>query len=79
MSSYLTPSDLSARYSGAISVKTLANWRSLGRGPPFIKLGWRVAYALSDVLQWEASLRREGSGGTLRDPSEGVCASGSET
>lgn len=54
---YLTPEDLAARYRG-MSPKTLANWRSQGKGPPWIKTEGRVYYALSDVVAWERSRRR---------------------
>jgi hypothetical protein len=41
-----------------VAEKTLANWRSLGIGPPFKKLspgkGGRVRYKRSDVLAWLA-------------------------
>jgi hypothetical protein len=32
--------------------KTLANWRHLGTGPAFIKVGNRVRYRPSDVDRW---------------------------
>ena len=31
---------------------TLAHWRSEGRGPAFIKVGWRVAYRGRDLNDW---------------------------
>ena len=31
---------------------TLAHWRSEGRGPAFIKVGWRVAYRGRDLNAW---------------------------
>ena len=34
---------------------TLAHWRSEGRGPAFIKIGWRVAYRGADLNDWLAS------------------------
>ena len=34
---------------------TLAHWRSEGRGPAFIKVGWRVAYRGADLNDWLAS------------------------
>lgn len=52
---------LTAREAGAmarVSEKTLANWRSLGVGPPYTKLspgrGGRIRYRRSDVLAWLA-------------------------
>lgn len=32
--------------------KTLHQWRSLGRGPRYVKLGFRVFYKPSDLAQW---------------------------
>lgn len=58
---YLTPSELARRYKETVSVKTLANWRSAGTGPPWVKIGGRVLYALEDVQLWEAA-RRMGRG-----------------
>ena len=51
---FLTAKDLVVRYNGQISVKTLANWRSIGRGPAYTKIGGRVLYSLLDVQDWEA-------------------------
>ena len=31
---------------------TLAHWRHEGRGPAFIKIGWRVAYSGADLNAW---------------------------
>lgn len=52
---YLTPAQLSARWGGAVKVLTLANWRSKGRGPAFVKFGSRVRYRLDQVVKWEAA------------------------
>jgi hypothetical protein len=57
---YLTPAELCAWYKATITEKTLANWRSRGEGPSYIKLGGKVVYRLADVLSWEAK-RRIGS------------------
>ena len=35
-----------------ISEKTLANWRSQGRGPIYYKLGGKVRYEVSDLEDW---------------------------
>jgi hypothetical protein len=35
-----------------IPVKTLRNWRSLGEGPPYVKVGVRVRYDLRAVDRW---------------------------
>lgn len=54
---YLTPYQLHKRWAGAISPKTLANWRAKGEGPKWGKVGGRVVYAVDDVLAYER--RRE--------------------
>lgn len=46
-----------------VSVKTLANWRSLGRGPAWVKVGGRVAYRAQAVLDWARQQENEGRGG----------------
>lgn len=38
----LTPAEVAGEL--RITEKTLANWRSLGRGPAFVKVGGRVRY-----------------------------------
>jgi predicted DNA-binding transcriptional regulator AlpA len=38
-----------------IPEKTLAQWRYLGRGPKFLKLGAHVRYRRSDVDAWLAA------------------------
>lgn len=53
---YLTPTEVSERFGGKISVRTLANWRSGGNGgPPYTKLGGRVVYPLSRLVEWETN------------------------
>jgi hypothetical protein len=45
-----------------ISPRTLERWRWLGEGLPFIKLGGRVVYRLSDIEAYEkAQVRRSTS------------------
>ena len=51
----LTSSQLAARWQ--VSAHTLANHRSLDRGAPFVRVGTRVRYRLSDVLAYEVSTR----------------------
>ena len=41
-----------------IKVETLANWRFLGKGPAFIKVGGKVMYSDADVSAWLAERRR---------------------
>lgn len=51
----LTPADLAERWS--ISVGTLANDRSAGRGLSFVRVGARIRYARIDVEAYEAAHR----------------------
>lgn len=50
---FFTPAELAARYKGQITTRTLANWRSAGIGPPFTKVGGRILYTVSDIVEWE--------------------------
>ena len=50
---YLTPEEVSARYRGLISTRTLANWRSLKQGPRYVKVGKTVLYEESDLDAWD--------------------------
>ncbi len=50
---FLTPQELSERWTGIIRVTTLANWRSRGCGPMFKKFGGKVAYPIEKVVEWE--------------------------
>lgn len=52
-SEWLTTEELSERLGGHVSPKTLVNWRQLGKGPRWHKLGKRVLYRVSDVEAWE--------------------------
>lgn len=55
---HLTPREVSARLRK--DVGTLANWRSKGIGPAYLKLGHRtVVYKLADVEAFEAKCRVE--------------------
>jgi len=46
----MTPLDVS-RYLG-VPPGTLANWRYLGRGPAFLRVGRHVRYRTADVTAW---------------------------
>lgn len=52
-SQFMTPQQVSDRYDGNITVRTLSNWRNLGSGPPFSKIGGRVLYPADKLLEWE--------------------------
>lgn len=59
-SDFLTPDELVSRYKGNISVKTLANWRTKGGGPEYMKIGGKIMYSMDAVTMWER-LRTYGS------------------
>jgi len=44
----LTPVQAAARL--GLRVSTLARWRWSGKGPPFHRIGGRIAYAMEDVI-----------------------------
>lgn len=46
----LTPSDVSV-YLG-VPLGTLANWRYLGRGPAYLRVGRHVRYRQSAIAAW---------------------------
>lgn len=50
---FFTPDELVERYGGKVTVRTLANWRSMGISPPFTKVGGRILYRVSDIEEWE--------------------------
>lgn len=35
-----------------ISYGTLANWRMMGKGPVYIKVGWGVMYPITEVEKY---------------------------
>lgn len=49
----LTPKHLVERWEGAVSERTLGQWRYLNKGPTYIKLGNKVRYKIQDVLDYE--------------------------
>ena len=53
----LTPEELSARWRGRPSVKTLENWRGAGKGPKYEKIGRAILYSLPDIEAYERENR----------------------
>jgi hypothetical protein len=49
----MTPAEVSERYNGAVSVRTLANWRWAGNGPKFTRIGGKILYPTAELEQWE--------------------------
>ena len=48
---YLTQDEVADRYRGLVSVRTLANWRSLRIGQKFTKIGKTVLYEEGDWMR----------------------------
>lgn len=56
----LSPEEAAKRL--GVRVATLANWRWLGRGPRFLRVGRRIRYSLVDLYLWlEAHARTSAS------------------
>lgn len=53
---FINQIELSRRW--RISPRTLERWRWLGEGPPFLKMGARVVYRLSDIETYEKTAFR---------------------
>ncbi|XOY56370.1 MAG: helix-turn-helix transcriptional regulator [Rhodobacterales bacterium] len=66
--SKITQEQLAQRWH--LSPRTLEQWRWLGKGPKFLKIGARVLYREEDVEAWEASQVCQNTSGPL--PSEGL-------
>lgn len=66
-SPFLTPTQVATVL--GLSTATLANWRSLGRGPAYIKLGARVRYRAEDIERW---VDAQGAGCSTLAPSQGI-------
>jgi hypothetical protein len=62
----LTTLQLAARW--AMAEATLRNWRVLGMGPPFIRVGRNVRYRLSVILAWEADREADSTTATPTTP-----------
>lgn len=48
---YLTSKELAQRW--RLNDQTLANWRHVGKGPPFIRVGARVLYPIEGIESFE--------------------------
>jgi predicted DNA-binding transcriptional regulator AlpA len=46
----ITPRQLAVRWE--CSEATLAKWRVNGDGPPFVRLGRKIAYRVADIEMW---------------------------
>jgi hypothetical protein len=54
---YLTAVEVAERL--RVSVLTLANWRVLGKGPAYVKIGSKVLYPIDTLEEWELARRGE--------------------
>jgi len=61
--STMTQEQLARRWH--ISPRTLEQWRWLGKGPRFLKIGARVLYRELDVEVWEAAQVCQNTSGPL--------------
>lgn len=50
---HLNQEQLARRWT--LSPRTLERWRWLRRGPPYLRIGGRVAYRVADIESYEAS------------------------
>lgn len=49
---YITEEGNERLSGGGITKGTWRNWRSAGKGPPFYRVGGRVLYKRSEVVEW---------------------------
>lgn len=54
---YLTPQEVAVIL--RVHVGTLANWRTTGYGPKFVKFGKKVLYAEREINRFEKNSERE--------------------
>jgi predicted DNA-binding transcriptional regulator AlpA len=72
------PTELAAEL--GIPVKTLAEWRSRGLGPAYVKVGRHVRYRREAIDDWEARQTRQPAGeATAPTPNEVVAYSAGPT
>jgi hypothetical protein len=55
-----------------LATGTLQNWRVLGIGPTYLKLGGRIVYAAADLVSWAESQRRTSTSATNPPPAAGA-------
>jgi predicted DNA-binding transcriptional regulator AlpA len=57
---YLSDREVAEQY--GLNVRTLQNWRTVGKGPKFRKFGRSTKYAVRDIETWLESLPCGGDG-----------------
>jgi hypothetical protein len=56
---YLTEAELAKEFGR--STRTIARWRTIGEGPPWIVLGRQIFYRKTTAATWLAGLERDGA------------------
>lgn len=56
----LTAAELAKRWRGQIAEGTLANWRSQGKGPRFLKMSGVILYPLDRIEEYEKKHLKKG-------------------
>lgn len=51
VTAFLTPKEVAGRWK--LNPQTLANWRALGKGPPYSKIGTKVLYPIEGIHAYE--------------------------
>lgn len=60
---FLTPQELVERWRGRVTLKTLENWRGLGKGPDFYRVSRGIVlYRIADVDEWERRCAYQAAG-----------------
>lgn len=67
MSKYLRPREVRTALGSGPSEKTLANLRSKGGGPAYIKKNNRIYYRYEDVIAWLESGLRTSTSAAMRE------------
>ena len=67
---FLDQSHLAVRWN--ISERTLEQWRWLGKGPRYVKLGGRVRYPLLEIERYEAENLHANTNGALPTSAAGL-------
>ena len=47
---YITPSEAASYLT--VTRQTMDNWRAAKTGPPYYRIGGRIAYKIKDLRQW---------------------------
>ena len=53
---FLTAEEVTERYRGQVTVRTLRNWRAMRIGPAFVKVGKAVLYPVEELDAWDKKI-----------------------